>query len=184
MVRYTAPMKSLVLFLALLSVFSMTACGNAEKVEALSSALDALQDELEETRDEVEEIRDELDELENERSENGGEDGEGGEAAALPYTIYNLGLFTVNLRGTGGGRVLRMEISVKVDTALEEAGTMDDRKDELRHHIITMVSDYSYTDLDGLDGKTRLADELLIRLNRLMGNDRIDALFFAQFVVQ
>ena len=120
----------------------------------------------------------------DESAENGGDDGEGGDAAALPYTTYNLGLFTVNLRGTGGGRVLRMEISVKVDTALEEAGIMDDRKDELRHHIITMVSDYSYTDLDGLDGKNRLADELLTRLNRLMGNDRIDALFFAQFVVQ
>ena len=119
---------------------------------------------------------------ESESAENGSEGGEDGEDAVLPYTTYNLGLFTVNLRGTGGGRVLRMEISLKVDTSLE--ATMDERKDELRHHIITMVSDYSYTDLDGLDGKNRLAAELLMRINRLMGNDRVDALFFAQFVVQ
>jgi len=101
----------------------------------------------------------------------------------LAFTTYNLGLFSVNLQGAGS-HVLRMEINLKVDAALEEAGIMDERKDELRHHIITMATDYAYEDLDGLDGKNRLADELLTRLNRLMGNDRIDAIYFAQFMVQ
>ncbi len=116
-----------------------------------------------------------------ESSEEGGEEGEEGEAGPSPG-LFNLGLFTVNLRGTGGGRVVRMEIQVQTEANLVEG--LEERKPEFRHAIITMVSDYSYGDLEGLDGKTRLADELLARLNRLMDGGRISRLYFVQFVVQ
>jgi flagellar FliL protein len=114
-------------------------------------------------------------------SDEGGEKGKDGDAA--PTTcLFNLGLFTVNLRGTGGGRVVRMEIQVVTQAGLCDG--LEERKPEFRHAIITMVSDYSYNDLEGLDGKTRLADELLTRLNRLMDSGRINRLYFVQFVVQ
>ena len=119
-----------------------------------------------------------------EESKNGGssENGEGKSGDEGKPGLFNLGLFTINLRGTGGGRVLRMEVQVETDATLVE--TLEERKPEFRHAIITMVSDYSYNDLEGLDGKTRLADELLTRLNRLMESGRINRLYFVQFVVQ
>jgi flagellar FliL protein len=116
-----------------------------------------------------------------ESGEEGGEDGKDGEDGPAPG-LFNLGLFTVNLRGTGGGRVVRMEIQVQTEAGLVDG--LEERKPEFRHAIITMVSDYSYSDLEGLDGKTRLADELLTRLNRLMDGGRINRLYFVQFVVQ
>lgn len=121
-------------------------------------------------------------------SSNGTEEGEESsgdetkEGEASQRGLFNLGLFTINLRGTGGGRVLRMEVQVETDAEL--VVTLEERKPEFRHAIITMVSDYSYNDLEGLDGKTRLADELLTRLNRLMETGRINRLYFVQFVVQ
>ena len=118
-------------------------------------------------------------------SEESGEastDKNGKSEEATERGLFNLGLFTINLRGTGGGRVLRMEVQVETDASL--VGTLEERKPEFRHAIITMVSDYSYSDLEGLDGKTRLADELLTRLNRLMDSGRINRLYFVQFVVQ
>ena len=99
--------------------------------------------------------------------------------------IYPLGLFTVNLRGVGGGRVLRMEIDLELK--LDVVETMEDRKAGLRDAVIKLVSDYSYTDVEGLDGKMRLQDDLLRDLNKYMGNKkntRIERVYFSQFVVQ
>jgi len=118
----------------------------------------------------------------DESEEGASGEGDGEESADAAPALFNLGLFTINLRGTGGGRVLRMEVQVQADAGVVE--TLEERKPEFRHAIITMVSDYSYTDLDGRDAKMRLADELLARLNRLMESGRINRLYFVQFVVQ
>ncbi len=97
--------------------------------------------------------------------------------------IYPLGLFTVNLRGVGGGRVLRMEIDLELK--LDVVDNMEDRKAGLRDAVIKLVSDYSYTDVEGLDGKLRLQDDLLRDLNKYMGKRaRIERVYFSQFVVQ
>lgn len=97
--------------------------------------------------------------------------------------IYPLGLFTVNLRGVGGGRVLRMEIDLELK--LDVVDIMEEKKAGLRDAVIKLVSDYSYTDVEGLDGKLRLQDDLLRDLNKYMGKKaRIERVYFSQFVVQ
>lgn len=53
--------------------------------------------------------------------------------------ITNVGAFTVNLRGSGGGRVLRME--VQLDSTEEAAAYLASRTPQLRDAIITAVSD-------------------------------------------
>lgn len=100
-----------------------------------------------------------------------------------PRAVHDLGLFTVNLRGSGGGRVLRMEVSL--ETSESSLETVVAQEAQLRDTVITLVSDYAYTDLEGLDGKTRLRDELLGRVNTLMPpNARVERIYFTQFVVQ
>jgi flagellar protein FliL len=100
-----------------------------------------------------------------------------------PRAVHDLGLFTVNLRGSGGGRVLRMEVSLETTEASLE--TVVAQEAQLRDTVITLVSDYAYTDLEGLDGKTRLRDELLGRVNTLMPPEaRVERIYFTQFVVQ
>ncbi len=97
--------------------------------------------------------------------------------------VHSLGNFTVNLRGSGGGRVLRMEVQVETDdTALP---TVEENTAQLRDAVITLASDYSYADVEGLDGKTRPRDELLGRVNTLLpAEGRIERVYFTEFVVQ
>lgn len=107
---------------------------------------------------------------------------EGIEGAAGASVITNLGAFTVNLRGSGGGRVLRLEVQVDTDAAVAELVTQ--RAPELRDSVILAVSDYTWSELEGVDGKTRLRDELLTRLNGVVAPRAIHRLYFTQFVVQ
>lgn len=96
--------------------------------------------------------------------------------------ITNLGAFTVNLRGSGGGRVLRME--VQLDSTAGTANSITNRSPQLRDTVITAVSDYTWAELEGVDGKSRLRDELLTRINGVLAPAVADRLYFTQFVVQ
>ncbi len=108
-----------------------------------------------------------------------------GEARASPVdgsTVTSLGTFTVNLRGTGGGRVLRLE--VQVEGPATQSNAVASRAAPIRDSIITAVSDYTWSELEGAGGKTRLRDELLARVNHAAPPSSIDRIYFTQFVVQ
>lgn len=112
---------------------------------------------------------------------------EGGKAAFSignngKTAVTNLGTFTVNLRGSGGGRVVRME--VQLDSEGDDAKALSTKTPQLRDSVITAVSDYTWSELEGVDGKTRLRDELLARVNGIAAPSEVNALYFTQFVVQ
>jgi len=96
--------------------------------------------------------------------------------------IESLDRFTVNLRGTGGGRVLRMEIQVEV--LASAAPIVQRRLPELRDGVLSLTSDYTYAEIEGLDGKMRLRDELMARLNAELDGPTIERMYFTEFVVQ
>jgi flagellar basal body-associated protein FliL len=96
--------------------------------------------------------------------------------------ITNLKTVVVNLRSSGGGRVLRME--VQVESAQDVALAVELAIPKLRDTLITATSDYTFAELEGTDGKTRLRDELLTRINGIMAPLTIDQVYFTQFVVQ
>jgi flagellar basal body-associated protein FliL len=110
--------------------------------------------------------------------------GGGGAAAAdaKGSAITSLGTFTVNLRGTGGGRVLRLEVQVEGPGA--QAETIKARSAQLRDSIITAVSDYTWSELEGAGGKSRLRDELFARVNGAAAPSIVERIYFTQFVVQ
>ncbi len=105
-------------------------------------------------------------------------------AASLPNgrVITNLKSFVVNLRSSGGGRVLRLEI--QVESAGDVAPVLEVSSPKVRDSIIAAISDYTFAELEGTDGKTRLRDELLTRINGVMAPMTIDQIYFTQFVVQ
>jgi flagellar FliL protein len=96
--------------------------------------------------------------------------------------ITSLGKFTINLRGAAGGRILRFQVDVETKT--EHQGDVERDMAILRDGVILLASDYTYADVDGLDGKLRLRDELLARLNTLTERPRVRRVFFTEFVVQ
>ena len=76
-------------------------------------------------------------------------------------------------------------MEVDLELKLSAVDIMEEKKAGLRDAVIKLVSDYSYTDVEGLDGKLRLQDDLLRDLNKYMGKKaRIERVYFSQFVVQ
>ncbi len=104
-----------------------------------------------------------------------------GAVSAVSPTVTTLGAFTVNLKGSGGGRVLRLEVAVDSDASTTDAVQM--MTPQLRDSIITAVSDFTWSELEGTDGKTRLKDELLIRINGVTEPIRVDRVYLTTFVV-
>jgi flagellar FliL protein len=104
------------------------------------------------------------------------------EAAVPDGTIFSLGEMHINLRGGGGGRLLRIEVQVEGSTAA--VAKCEARQSQLRDAMLTVASDYSWSELEGSAGKMRLHDEFLVRINGILRPDRVERVYFTQFVVQ
>jgi flagellar protein FliL len=102
------------------------------------------------------------------------------EDPSRPFT-HDLGKFTLNLRGGGGGRTLRMQ--VQVATTARHQLELEERNAALRDAVLTLASDYTYGDVEGLDGKQRLKDDLLAALLDLVEPEAIDRIYFTEFTV-
>ena len=101
---------------------------------------------------------------------------------AVPDTEMSvLGDFSVNLRDASG-RVLQLKIEIETDT--EHAATVDKKMASLRDSVILLASDYSYQELEGVDGKMRLKDDINARLNALLDAVRVRRVYFTEFVIQ
>ena len=112
-------------------------------------------------------------------------EGGGGEEKGtqeISTAMTNLGNFTVNLRDSAGGRVLQMEIQVESDK--ENVAKVEERMPQLRDSVILLASDYSYTELEGIDGKFRLKDDIHARVNAVLEPITVGRVYFTEFVVQ
>ena len=115
----------------------------------------------------------------SESSEEQAMDGEGTSAAR---TVAPLDPFIVNLRGSGGGRILRLEVQLEFDAT--DLDRITEGTPAMRDALLSLASDYSYGELEGIDGKMHFRDELLGRLNRVLEGPRIHRIYFTEFVVQ
>jgi len=97
--------------------------------------------------------------------------------------VTDLGKFTVNLRDSANTqRVLQLQ--VQVESELETAVKVEERMPQLRDSVILLASDYSYSELEGMDGKLRLRDEIQARINSVLDPDNVERVYYTAFVVQ
>jgi len=115
-----------------------------------------------------------------EKKAEGAEEEEG--TAKVSTSMTNLGNFTVNLRSSAGGRVLQMDIQVESDA--ESVEKINERMPQLRDSVILLASDYSYDELEGIDGKFRLKDDIHARVNAVLEPIQVQRVYFTEFVVQ
>jgi len=115
-----------------------------------------------------------------EKSKADAEEEEG--TAKVSTAMTNLGNFTVNLRSSAGGRVLQMEI--QVESEAESVEKINERMPQLRDSVILLASDYSYDELEGIDGKFRLKDDIHARVNAVLEPIEVQRVYFTEFVVQ
>ncbi len=97
--------------------------------------------------------------------------------------IFALAPFVLNLADQG--RYLKVTIQFEIaDKSLQD--TVKAKTPQLRDTIITLVSSKSLNSIASPEGKFQLKDEVLFRVNQIMGKDKdvFKNLFFTEFVMQ
>ncbi len=111
----------------------------------------------------------------------GGEAGAQKEGAAAA-NIYSLEPFIVNIYD---GQELRyLKVKVEMEMAGSTKGDLDARLAPMRDTILVLLSSKTLQDLQDLQGKNQLKDEILVSVNKIITPARIAKVYFTDFVVQ
>ena len=115
----------------------------------------------------------------------GGHGGGGEEAAAGSSGPVNIEFkpFIVNLNDLGGRRMLKLTMSVDADSQ-ELADEINAKMPKFRDTILLLLSSIQSDDVSGMDGKQRLKNQMLNRINPNLTRGKIRDLYFSEIVVQ
>jgi flagellar FliL protein len=117
------------------------------------------------------------------KAEAGGHGGAAAGAAAGASNIFPLEPFIVNIYD---GQELRY---LKVKVELEMAGVgvkteLETRLAPIRDAILVLMSTKTLQDIQDLQGKNQLKDEILASINKIIPPGKIAKIYFTDFVVQ
>ena len=97
--------------------------------------------------------------------------------------IFALDTFIVNLADKGGNRYLRVTMDLELgNKELEEEITK--RLPQVRDSILMILPTKQFADINSVEGKTALRDEMLNKINGFLGQGQISNIYFKEFVVQ
>jgi flagellar FliL protein len=125
-----------------------------------------------------------LDQIVNPTTEEKSEDtNEEEEEEDVMGPIYALDTFIANLADEGGKRYLRvtMELELKDTTVRED---LEKRLPQIRNAVLMLLPTKRHEDIQNIEGKIVLRNEIIDRLNSLFKEDRIANLYFTEFVIQ
>lgn len=110
---------------------------------------------------------------------------EGDPAAAESLGPVNIEFkpFIVNLNDSGGKRFLKLTMSIEAETEAL-ATEINTKMPQFRDVILLLLSSLSYDDIATLDGKMRLRNQMLNRINTQLTTGKIRNVYFSEFVVQ
>ncbi len=111
-----------------------------------------------------------------------GEEGAAVEEDTGPQNI-EFKSFIVNLGGSGGKRFLKLTMSVEAEDA-DLADEINQKMPQFRDIILLLLSSLAYEDIATLDGKLRLRNQILNRLNTQLTEGKVKNIYFSEFVVQ
>ena len=98
-------------------------------------------------------------------------------------SIYSLDAFIVNLAGKGGRRFLRATLDLELrdkNLAIE----IDKRLSQIRDSILMILPTKRFEDINSVEGKIALRDEIMTKLNSLLKSGIITNIYFVEFVIQ
>ena len=107
------------------------------------------------------------------------------DVSAIVGDIYELDPFVVNLNEPRGNRYLK--VTIQMELAMDSPELLPElerRKGQLRDTILGLLTSKSSKDLQLLEGKFRLREELISRVNSMLVNGRITRIYFTEFVIQ
>lgn len=96
--------------------------------------------------------------------------------------MHRLDPFIVNLFDERGVRYLKVRLDIELWDATEEE--IAKKTPKIRDSLIVLLSSKKYEEIGSLEGKARLREEILFRLNRILGEGKAKEVYFTDFVVQ
>ncbi|MBF0460991.1 MAG: flagellar basal body-associated FliL family protein [Magnetococcales bacterium] len=102
---------------------------------------------------------------------------------AMVGDMYKLEPFVVNLNEPKGSRYLKATIQLEMSTP-DLKSELDRRSAQLQDVILALLTSKTFQELQALEGKFRLREELLSRINALLVNGTIARVYFTEFVIQ
>ena len=108
---------------------------------------------------------------------------EAGEKPPMIGPIFSLDTFIVNLADKDGKRYLRLTADLELSgaTVSEEITT---RLPQVRDSILMILPTKKLEELQSVEGKTALREEIITKLNGFLTKGQITNLYFTEFVFQ
>lgn len=97
--------------------------------------------------------------------------------------LVSLPTFVVNLADPLGRRYLKIAIDVEVVGA-SAAQQLETSESKVRDAIILLLSSKTFADLASIDDKIKLKQEIVERLNQVLGGSKVVRVYFTEMVVQ
>ncbi len=117
------------------------------------------------------------------KKEEGGH-GEGGdESSDEGPAFFDLAPFVVNLQDNIGTRYLKLTVKLELDDP-EVESELKGQLPKVRDALIILLSSKNYSEIGTVEGKYRLRDEIVKRINRLLRETSVRGAYFTDFVIQ
>lgn len=97
--------------------------------------------------------------------------------------VVGLDPFVVNLDEPGNSRYLKITLQLELINAAGEA-TINKSKQLLRDTILSHLSGLKLADTLGAAAKDKLRADLMAKLEKIVGSNKVRRMFFQEFVVQ
>jgi len=111
-----------------------------------------------------------------------GEHGAGAGAAAVG-SMKPLDPFLANLADENTSRYLKMSLQVEFVDA-EPPLAFDARLPQIRDVILTLVTSKTFADIRTPEGKERLREDVIDRINHVLSLEAVKSVYFTEFIVQ
>lgn len=109
--------------------------------------------------------------------------GSTGEVSPKDARVVTLPTFLVNLADPLGRRYIKLTLDVEV-VSPEAAAELESSQAKVRDAIILLLSSKSYVDLAPLENKILLKNEIVTRLNQILGGSKVVRVYFTELVIQ
>lgn len=108
---------------------------------------------------------------------------EAAEAAAPEEVgqVVELETFVVNLAGSKGRRILKVNVGLEVK-GVEVAKEIANRQAQIRDFIIIILSSKSYDEVSAKDGKDALKNEIKDNINSFLSKGKISNVYFTELI--
>ncbi len=100
----------------------------------------------------------------------------------IPPEVVNLEPFVVNLADPMGRRYLKITMDVEVEPGVSAELTTAMAK--IKDSLLLLLSSKTFSEISSMDQKIELKNEIMERLNQVVGPGKIKNVYFTEFVIQ